>query len=111
MTGTQEIGLQMDNGIIAGINAGKSGVVNAMVSAVQEAIAAAQAAAEIHSPSRIMRDLIGLNMMRGWALGLEDGTPLIEDKAAGAVQAMMRAVGNLDPAQFVATMRARVVKR
>lgn len=109
MTGTQEIGLQMDNGIIAGINAGKSGVVNAMVSAVQEAIAAAQAAAEIHSPSRIMRDLIGLNMMRGWALGLEDGTPLIEDKAAGAVQAMMRAVGNLDPAQFVATMRARVV--
>lgn len=109
MSGGQEIGKQLDNGIIAGVNAGKSGVINAMVSAVQEAIAAAQAAAEIHSPSRIMRDLIGLNMMKGWALGLDDGTPLIEDKAAGAVQAMMRAVGNLDPAQFVATMRARVV--
>lgn len=109
MSGGQEIGKQLDNGIIAGVNAGKSGVINAMVSAVQEAIAAAQAAAEIHSPSRIMRDLIGLNMMKGWALGLDDGTPLVEDKAAGAVQAMMRAVGNLDPAQFVATMRARVV--
>lgn len=110
MSGGQEIGKQLDNGIIAGVNAGKSGVINAMVSAVQEAIAAAQAAAEIHSPSRIMRDLIGLNMMKGWALGLDDGTPLIEDKAAGAVQAMMRAVAssNLHPAQIVATMRARV---
>lgn len=110
MSGGQEIGKQLDNGIIAGVNAGKSGVINAMVSAVQEAIAAAQAAAEIHSPSRIMRDLIGLNMMKGWALGLDDGTPLIEDKAAGAVQAMMRAVAssNLNPAQIVATMRARV---
>lgn len=110
MSGGQEIGKQLDNGIIAGVNAGKSGVINAMVSAVQEAIAAAQAAAEIHSPSRIMRYLIGLNMMKGWALGLDDGTPLIEDKAAGAVQAMMRAVAssNLNPAQIVATMRARV---
>lgn len=111
MSGGQEIGKQLDNGIIAGVNAGKSGVINAMVSAVQEAIAAAQAAAEIHSPSRIMRDLIGLNMMRGWALGLDDGTPLVEDKAASAVRAMMRSVadGSLNPGQIVASMRARVV--
>lgn len=110
MSGGQEIGKQLDNGIIAGVNAGKSGVINAMVSAVQEAIAAAQAAAEIHSPSRIMRDLIGLNMMKGWALGLDDGTPLIEDKAASAVQAMLRSVadGSLNPARIVATMRANV---
>lgn len=110
MSGGQEIGKQLDNGIIAGVNAGKSGVINAMVSAVQEAIAAAQAAAEIHSPSRIMRDLIGLNMMKGWALGLDDGTPLVEDKAASAVRAMLRSVadGSLNPAQIVATMRARV---
>ena len=110
LTAGQEIGKQLDNGIIAGVNAGKSGVINAMVSAVQEAIAAAQAAAEIHSPSRIMRDLIGLNMMKGWALGLADGTPLVEDKAAHAVQAMMRSVadGSLNPARIVATMRASV---
>lgn len=110
LTAGQEIGKQLDNGIIAGVNAGKSGVINAMVSAVQEAIAAAQAAAEIHSPSRIMRDLIGLNMMKGWALGLDDGTPLIEDKAASAVQAMLRSVadGSLNPARIVATMRASV---
>lgn len=110
MSGGQEIGKQLDNGIIAGVNAGKSGVINAMVSAVQEAIAAAQAAAEIHSPSRIMRDLIGLNMMKGWALGLDDGTPLVEDKAASAVRAMLRSVadGSLNPARIIATMRASV---
>ena len=48
MSGGQEIGKQLDNGMIAGVNAGKSGVINAVVSAVQEAIAAAQALSLIH---------------------------------------------------------------
>ena len=66
-TGGREIGLQMDNGITAGIIAGRSGVVNAMVETVREAIAAAAAEAEIHSPSHVMEDFIGLNLMKGWA--------------------------------------------
>ena len=76
-TGGREIGLQMDNGITAGIVAGRSGVVNAMVETVREAIAAAAAEAEIHSPSHVMEDFIGLNLMKGWARGEEKGTDLV----------------------------------
>lgn len=110
LSGGQEIGRQMDNGIVAGVIAGRSAVINAMVQTVRDAIAAAQAEAEINSPSRVMRYLIGMNMMKGWAIGLEEGTPLVEDKAASAVIAMMKSVtaGHLNPSQIIATMRDAV---
>lgn len=109
-TGGREIGLQMDNGITAGIVAGRSGVVNAMVETVREAIAAAAAEAEIHSPSHVMEDFIGLNLMKGWARGEEKGTDLVIEKAKAAMAKVQQAFanGSLAPAQIVATMRARV---
>lgn len=109
-TGGREIGLQMDNGITAGIVAGRSGVVNAMVETVREAIAAAAAEAEIHSPSRVMEDFIGMNLMKGWARGEEKGTDLVIEKAEAAMAKVQQAFanGSLAPAQIVATMRARV---
>lgn len=109
-TGGREIGLQMDNGITAGIVAGRSGVVNAMVETVREAIAAAAAEAEIHSPSHVMEDFIGMNLMKGWARGEEKGTDLVIEKAKAAMAKVQQAFanGSLAPAQIVATMRARV---
>lgn len=109
-TGGREIGLQMDNGITAGIVAGRSGVVNAMVETVREAIAAAAAEAEIHSPSHVMEDFIGMNLMKGWARGEEKGTDLVIEKAKAAMAKVQQAFanGSLAPAQIVAAMRARV---
>lgn len=109
-TGGREIGLQMDNGIVAGIVAGRSGVVNAMVETVREAIAAAAAEAEINSPSRVMEDFIGLNLMKGWARGEEKGTDLVIEKAKAAMDKVQQAFanGSLAPTQIVATMRAMV---
>ena len=109
-TGGREIGLQMDNGITAGIVAGRSGVVNAMVETVREAIAAAAAEAEIHSPSHVMEDFIGLNLMKGWARGEEKGTDLVIEKAKAAMDKVKQAFanGSLAPTQIVATMRAMV---
>ena len=110
MSGGQEIGKQLDNGIIAGVNAGKSGVINAMVQTVREAIAAAAAEAEIHSPSRVTEDFIGLNLMKGWARGEEKGTDLVIEKAKAAMDKVQQAFanGSLAPTQIVATMRAMV---
>lgn len=109
-TGGREIGLQMDNGITAGIVAGRSGVVNAMVETVREAIAAAAAEAEINSPSHVMEDFIGLNLMKGWARGEEKGTDLVIEKAKAAMDKVQQAFanGSLAPTQIVATMRAMV---
>lgn len=109
-TGGRDIGLQMDNGIVAGVVAGRAGVINAMVQTVRDAIAAAAAEAEIHSPSRVMEDFIGLNLMKGWARGEEKGTALVVEKAVAAMNAVRDAFssGSLNPTKIVATMRANV---
>ena len=110
-TGTQEIGLQLDNGITAGIIAGRSGVINAMVQTVRDAISAAAAEAEIHSPSRVMEDFIGLNLMKGWARGEEKGTDLVVKKAVAAMNAVRKefASGKLNPSRIVDTLRTEVL--
>lgn len=65
------VGQDMVNGIIAGLDA-RSGALYARISSIiSSAIAAAQAAAEIASPSKVMRDLIGKNLIRGAIVGIE----------------------------------------
>ena len=103
------VGRSMIDGITAGVNAGASGLVNAMVAAVEAAVAAAKAAADIHSPSKVFRRVIGLNIMRGWALGVEDGEPLVSQSVVDAMESLRRDVaGGTDPASLVRSMRTSV---
>lgn len=65
------VGKDMIDGIIAGLN-NQSGALYGKISAIiSSAIAAAQNAAEIASPSKIMRDLIGKNLIKGAVVGIE----------------------------------------
>ena len=57
-------------GLTAGINAGRSGVISAMRSAAQAAVNAAKAQLDIHSPSRVFEDEVGVMTMRGWGVGV-----------------------------------------
>ncbi|OUQ41840.1 hypothetical protein B5E65_09975 [Gemmiger sp. An120] len=103
------VGKSMMDGITAGVNAGASGLVNAMVAAVESAVAAAKATADIHSPSKVFRRVIGLNIMRGWALGVEDGEPLVSQSVVDAMESLRREVaGGTDPAGLVRSMRTSV---
>ena len=103
------VGRAMIDGITAGVNAGASGLVNAMVAAVAAAVAAAQDEADIHSPSKVFRRFIGLNIMRGWALGVEDGEPLVLKSVVDAMKSLRREVaGGTDPASLVRSMRTSV---
>lgn len=103
------VGRSMIDGITAGVNAGASGLVNAMVAAVEAAVAAAKAAADIHSPSKVFRRVIGLNIMRGWALGVEDGEPLVSQSVVDAMESLRRDVAEgTDPASLVRSMRTSV---
>ena len=65
------IGRGIMSGLVAGINAGKSGVISAMRAAAQAAVAAAKAALDIHSPSRVFRE-IGRMIPEGMAEGIAD---------------------------------------
>lgn len=109
--GFQTVGQQMVSGITSGVQAGASGLVEAMKSAVRAAVAAAKSEAAIHSPSRLFRDVIGLNIMRGWALGVEDGEPLVVSGIMDAMEALQKEVtGETDPSLLVASMRASVAE-
>jgi tape measure domain-containing protein len=87
------IGKNMIAGITAGVNAGTSSLVNTMRAAVQKAVDAAKSAAQIHSPSRVMRDVIGLNMMKGWELGIIGGQGLVSDSISDTVRQAEDAAG------------------
>lgn len=103
------VGTEMINGIASGVAAGTSSLINAMRKAVQDAVAAAKAEAGIHSPSVLFRRVIGLNIMKGWALGMEDGAPLVSDEALRAMDMLRRQMaGSANPAYLVASMRDTV---
>ena len=71
--GFPAVGYQMVAGMAQGVQA-KSGVLSsAITSVVRSAVSAAKAAAGIHSPSRVMRDEVGVQLAKGMALGIRDG--------------------------------------
>lgn len=106
--GFPSIGTLMINGITQGVQAGTSGLVNAMRDAVQDAVSAAKSEAQIHSPSVLFRKVIGLNIMKGWALGIEDGEPLVFDRAVDAMDTLRRQLTGLSPSGLVTSMRETV---
>lgn len=78
------IGGQIVRGIANGISGAAGAVVSALGGVVNQAVEHAKSMLGIHSPSRVMRDLIGKNISRGVAVGIEDETAT----AVSAVRAM-----------------------
>lgn len=78
------IGGQIVSGIANGIRGAAGAVVSALSGIVNQAVEHAKSMLGIHSPSRVMRDLIGKNISRGVAVGIEDETAT----AVAAVRAM-----------------------
>lgn len=78
------IGGQIVSGIANGIRSAAGAVVSALGGVVNQAVEHAKSMLGIHSPSRVMRNLIGKNIARGVAVGIEDETAT----AVAAVMAM-----------------------
>lgn len=70
----RSVGLNAMFGMAAGVRAGQSAVIAAMRSAAQNAVAAAKNALQIHSPSRVFRDEVGVMTMRGFGQGVLEET-------------------------------------
>ena len=99
VSGFKSIGKNMADGIRDGVNAGKSGVVNAMVNTVKKAIAEAKKKADIHSPSRVTREL-GQYMALGFAYGIEDYTNKVGSASAKMTQS---AISNISSPRMTIT--------
>ena len=64
------VGVNAMAGLAAGIRLGQFGVVTAMQEAAQAAVNAAKETLDIHSPSRVFRDQVGVMTMRGFGEGI-----------------------------------------
>jgi TP901 family phage tail tape measure protein len=81
---SQNIGLQLANGIAAGIGAGIPFIQQAAIAAVNAAIAATKAALGIASPSQVFKQQIGMQMSAGMAQGVLSELPGVQ-QAVGQV--------------------------
>lgn len=73
----QNVGGALVQGIGYGMQAYQGWLSNIAYNAVANAVQAAKAAGQIASPSKVMRNEVGLMLSEGMALGLEDGEPEI----------------------------------
>lgn len=75
------LGSQIINGIIRGLRNGADAIVSAAKNVAKQALNAAKAFLGIHSPSRVFRDEVGLQMDAGQAQGIEENADMVEDAA------------------------------
>ena len=89
---TSPVGEYFSQGLAAGIRAGRSGVIRAAIEVMKAAVQAAQDAGKIASPSKVMRDEVGVFLTEGIAAGmldpgalnsLEEAADVITERIAG----------------------------
>lgn len=74
-----EAGRQMAEGLVQGIQQKANDIVESIIGPVRGAIEKAKSFLGIHSPSRLMRDQIGRQMVAGLAAGISGSAGLAED--------------------------------
>lgn len=73
VNGIGSIGRNIVDGIVGGIRGAIGNVTSALRGGIESAINNVKGFLGIHSPSRLMRDLIGVNMAKGVAVGIDVG--------------------------------------
>lgn len=86
--GWSGVGSNICNGIANGINSGWSWLKNKVSSLASSLLSAAKSALGIHSPSRLFRDEIGLNIGYGVGEGVEASQPSILKSVSGVADAI-----------------------
>ena len=92
-----DTGYYLGLGIADGIDAAAIAIAASAINGVTAAIEAAQAAADIHSPSRVMRDKVGYMLGLGTAAGLQKSTPAVQDASKNSVTAAVNAATDVLP--------------
>lgn len=110
--GWASIGSNIISGIANGIKNGIGTIVDAAKDAAKSALAAAKSFLGINSPSKVMRDVIGKNMIAGVNAGILEETPELEktsmQSASKAVESMQDAA--LDKSETVGLTYAGILQ-
>lgn len=97
-------------GLIQGLKTKSGDLYTAMAGIIHEAVEAAKEAAQIHSPSRLMRDLIGRNMIAGIGVGFDLEAPALNKKARRVTEDTVAAMQQASVKDFVAGMRIQPLR-
>lgn len=73
----KSIGINAMNGLNAGLNAGRNRVMRTARSIANQVASTMKSALRIHSPSRLMRDDVGIEIPAGIAVGIKDNAKTI----------------------------------
>lgn len=84
-------GKSIGNGLASGIASAVGNVCSAAVNLVTKAVAAAKKKADVNSPSKLMRDQVGLPLAEGLSVGIEQGGEEVNSAAASSVKDAVRA--------------------
>ena len=79
------VGYSLSEGFASGILRGEWKAINASIKLVDDAIAAARKRADVNSPSKKMRDMVGAPIAEGLAVGIQEGSGDASDAAAQLV--------------------------
>ena len=88
---SRTIGSNLVDGLSEGVRNGTSKFRDAMKSVIRAGITAAKAEAQIKSPSRKMRNEVGLQIGKGAELGITDATADIKKAVIGQMRAVQEA--------------------
>lgn len=88
-TDWSEVGKNIIEGIKNGIKSAAGRLVDAAVQAAKDAVEAVKEWLGIASPSKLMRDLIGKNMIAGITVGIKDETPNMLHSSAKTVKRLV----------------------
>ena len=84
-------GKSIGSGLASGIASAVGNVCSAAVNLVTKAVAAAKKKADVNSPSKLMRDQVGLPLAEGLSVGIEQGGEEVNSAAASSVKDAVRA--------------------
>jgi phage-related protein len=90
----KEIGTQISAGIASGITSAASSIKNAALDAAKSAYQSVKDFFGIQSPSKLMHDMIGINVSKGIATGITAGIPQITGAAELAAASGATTVNN-----------------
>lgn len=79
------VGYNVSDGFASGITRGKWKAINAIIDLVDDTLSAGKKEAGIASPSKVMRDQVGIHMASGMAVGIREGIPQAASAAADMV--------------------------
>lgn len=82
------IGANIVSGIVSGIQSKLGSIASSLLSGVNDAISAVKSKLGIHSPSRLMRDEVGVMIGRGMALGIDDSAAVVDRSMDSLVSTM-----------------------